>query len=169
MFPKLRWVDRVMEDIDQTRKTNALRRVIITGICRQKVDADTKVLFPPPENIIFVLVYNVLLEKAETFKLLPYLSTHVTSLAFGPYDNGHVLLGLSTGNLIALDLITLNVLLKIKVMSDSVTNIVFDPTNTVIVSGEGNEVASFSLVKRKHSYVYLEMGQRKYCTVKIPK
>ena len=41
-------------------------------------------------------------------------SAKITALSFGPYDNGHILLGLNTGHLLILSPINLDTLLRIQ-------------------------------------------------------
>lgn len=54
----------------------------------------------------------------------------ITALNFGPYDNGHVIVGFNTGYILVLNSFDLSSMFRLKVFEDSmpVTNIVFDPT-----------------------------------------
>ena len=52
----------------------------------------------------------------------------VTCVQFGPYDNGHILIGLSTGDFFAFDSVTLNKLCNIKLSDCPVTNITIEWT-----------------------------------------
>jgi hypothetical protein len=45
----------------------------------------------------------------------------ITCIHYGPYDNGHILVGLSTGDFFAFDTISLNKLCNIKVSDYPVT------------------------------------------------
>lgn len=47
---------------------------------------------------------------------------------FGPYDNGHILIGMSTGDFFAFDAVTLNKLCNIKISDFPVTNITIEWT-----------------------------------------
>ena len=47
----------------------------------------------------------------------------VSSLAYGPYDNGHVLIGMTTGDFIAFDSMQLCKIVNVKVSSSPVTSI----------------------------------------------
>ena len=51
----------------------------------------------------------------------------ITSLQYGPYDNGHVLVGTSTGDFLAFDSLTLRKLCNVKVANHAVTSITIEP------------------------------------------
>jgi hypothetical protein len=63
----------------------------------------------------------------ECIKLLR-LPGQITSLAFGPYDNGYILLGTSTGHLLVLEPLSLNRITCQSLFSDEITQIRFEPT-----------------------------------------
>ena len=75
-----------------------LRRVLLIG--NVQVDENTA-----PQA--FVLSYNIPDRKYDKFKLLKEVqdSRMITSLNFGPYDNGHLLVGLETGYLLAYEVV----------------------------------------------------------------
>jgi hypothetical protein len=60
----------------------------------------------------------------------------ITCINYGPYDNGHVLVGMSDGTLIAFDGVTMNKLFKLDIFecTDPIGNICFDPTQLVFVT-----------------------------------
>ena len=57
----------------------------------------------------------------------------VTSLSYGPYDNGHVLVGTSTGDFLAFNSLTLAKICNVKVANHPVKSITVDPTQAVLV------------------------------------
>ena len=58
----------------------------------------------------------------------------ITALNYGPYDNGHVLVGTSTGDFLAFDSVNLTKICDVKVSEMSpVSNITVDPTQAVLV------------------------------------
>lgn len=59
---------------------------------------------------------------------------HITCMHYGPYDNGHILVGLSTGDFFAFDSITLNKLCNVKIASAPITSITCEPTCLLLIS-----------------------------------
>lgn len=57
----------------------------------------------------------------------------ITSLAYGPYDNGHVLVGTSTGDFLAFNSLNLQKICNVKVAQYPVTSITIEPTQSVLV------------------------------------
>ena len=53
---------------------------------------------------------------------------HITCIHYGPYDNGHILVGLSTGDFFAFDTLTLRKLCNLKISDFPITNITVEPT-----------------------------------------
>ena len=49
------------------------------------------------------MVFNLLTQEIEKLKILSFMDPHTTieCVAYGPFDNGHILLGLSDGWLLA--------------------------------------------------------------------
>ena len=65
----------------------------------------------------------------------------ITALNYGPYDNGHILLGFSSGNLLVLNQLDLSTMHRIKpfnVPMKPITSITFDPTKMIICSSFDN-------------------------------
>jgi WD40 repeat protein len=94
----------------------------------------------------------------------------ITCLNYGPFDNGHILVGFEDGKLIAFDYLTLDRLESVKAFKGSaITSIAFDPTNYIFVGAENGKMISLSYIDKKTHYVYLDMGKSKYCTVQLPK
>jgi len=52
----------------------------------------------------------------------------ISTLSYGPYDNGHVLVGTTTGDFLAFDSLTLNKLCCVKIANHPVTSITIEPT-----------------------------------------
>ena len=44
-----------------------------------------------------------------------------------------------------------------------------EPTELVFVASSQGSVAALSIVKKEMHYVYLDLGNRQYCTVAIPR
>ena len=104
----------------------------------------------------------------------------ITALGFGPYDNGYILAGMQSGRLLVYDPITLdrvkdfNVFTKGKMrgelkVAEPITSISFEPTELVFVTSNQGSIAALSIVKKEMHYVYLDLGNRQYCTVAIPR
>ena len=73
----------------------------------------------------------MLYDREKTFKSVVKLFKsrgHITCLAYGPYDNGHILVGSSTGDFFAFDSIHLSKLCNIKLGDYAVTNITVEWT-----------------------------------------
>ncbi len=83
----------------------------------------------------FIMVYSLESSQAEIIKIIE-VEADITCINYGPYDNGHILVGLSDGRLIAFDYLTLERLESVLVFENqSVTTITFDPTNYIFVGG----------------------------------
>ena len=104
----------------------------------------------------------------------------MTALEFGPYDNGYILAGMQSGRLLVYDPVTLervkvfNVFTKGKMRgelkeAEPISSISFEPTELVFVSSSHGSIAALSIVKKEMHYVYLDLGNRQYCTVAIPR
>lgn len=104
-------------------------------------------------------------------KLLSFVqdSQQITSLNYGPYDNGHMLLGLDSGHLLAYDVNnSFDLVFQMQLCHHPLTSIQFDPTQLIIVSSKATRhVYAVSLIDKKFDYVYLEMGTNQFCTVKL--
>ncbi len=93
---------------------------------------------------------------------------YITCLSYGPYDNGHILMGLSTGDFFAFDSIGLNKLCNIKLSDCPITNISIEWTQLVLIGvQQTSEVTAITFIQTKQKYVYMEIGSRKYATVVI--
>ena len=105
----------------------------------------------------------------------------ITALQFGPYDNGYILVGLNTGKLLVYDSITLNRIKEFNVFThgelrggelheaEAIAEITIEPTELVFLAGQRGSLAGLSIVKKEMHYVYLDLGNRTFCTVVIPR
>jgi hypothetical protein len=106
------------------------------------------------------MVYNFEKQEPDLIKVIN--SSHeITTLNYGPYDNGHVMVGFSNGSLASFNYTTLERLCYIKVFSDEapITCINFDPTNLIFVGGVNGKVAALSWSIKKMNYLYLDLGK----------
>ena len=101
------------------------------------------------------------------------MNTHVkiTSLNFGPYDNGYVQIGTLNGALISFNFSTLAIVDFAWLFTEgvAVTEIQYDPTEMIFVGSDEGELVALTFIKEKLEYVYVEMGNRKYCTIEMKK
>lgn len=94
------------------------------------------------------------------------VESEITCINYGPYDNGHILVGFSDGKLIAFDYLSLKRLESVKVFDDvAITTIAFDPTNYIFIGGKNGRVICLSYIDKKMHYLYLDLGTNKFCTV----
>ena len=92
----------------------------------------------------------------------------ITCMSYGPYDNGHILVGTTTGDFFAFDCVNLTKLYNIKLSEFPVTNITIEWTQLVLVAvQQTQEVTAISFIEQKQKYVYMEIGSRKYATLVI--
>jgi hypothetical protein len=85
-IPMLKWSAR-----SNLTHLTKVKNLVVVGSCIHKLKEKS-----------FVMIFNMKDEKAELVKIL---DTHceVSAVAWGPFDNGHVLLGLADGQLLAYD------------------------------------------------------------------
>jgi hypothetical protein len=109
----------------------------------------------------FILLYNIPNSQIDKIKLLNVKGATITAINYGPFDNGYLLLGLSSGCLLAIDMHEMEVIMQAQLFSSAIIDIKFEPTNLVFVAAKKRgEVAALNLVKKEMHYVYLEMGKR---------
>lgn len=86
---------------------------------------------------------------------------------YGPYDNGHLLLGLESGHLLAFDVNNnFESIFQMHLCSYPLTSIQIDPTQLILVScAETKQVYAISLIDKKYDYVYLDLGVNQFGTV----
>lgn len=113
------------------------------------------------------MIYNLEESQAKVIKIID-VESEITCINYGPYDNGHILVGLSDGKLIAFDYLTLERLESVKIFDKkAITSITFDPTNYVFVGGENGKLICLSYIDKKMHYLYLDLGTNKFCTVQL--
>ncbi len=54
-------------------------------------------------------------------------------------------------------------------VGSAINVITFEPTRLVFVGSEDGQVAALTFIKDQVHYMYLEMGTRRYCTLKVNK
>ena len=155
MIPRLDWQDREFDT--QQRSAKLLpRKLVFSG-------AYTRGVSQKP----YLILYDRETLNKSVVKLFKSNGT-VTCLSYGPYDNGHILLGTSTGDFIAFDSIKLSKICNIKISETPVTSIAIEWTQLVLIGTKETEtLAAVSFIETKEKYVYMELGTRKYATVVI--
>jgi len=72
----------------------------------------------------------------------------VTAINYGPYDNGHVMVGFKDGTLMTIDYSTLKVIDTKRVFEyEAVTAINFEPTRLIFVGSEAGEMVALSFIE----------------------
>ncbi|CDW74843.1 UNKNOWN [Stylonychia lemnae] len=115
----------------------------------------------------FIMIYDRIKNQPLIIKLIQS-NSKITQLKYGPYDNGHIIAGLSNGIILAFSQSDLTKLYQYKLYTSQISEITFDPSNYLIATSHHGEVAAISLIENKVKYVYLELDQKKYCTVQMP-
>ena len=111
------------------------------------------------------MIYNLEQCDAEIIKVIDFDSS-ITSLNYGPFDNGHVLVGFANGTLLFFDYPFLNRLELLTISEGhALTSITYDPTNYIFIGTDNGELHSISCIERKMNYMYLVLGKDTYCTV----
>ena len=151
--PLLKWSNR------QSPLRTALSKLILAGTVLFKKEVRN-----------FLMVFSLESGDADLIKVVDDSGSQVTCLNYGPYDNGHILVGTSDGRLLAFDYLTLARLDTVEVFPQkAVTCITFDPTNYVFVGSEEGKVVALTYKDRLTHYMYLDLGKNKYCTVELKK
>lgn len=128
LIPVLRWSGRrnkLPRSFGNQRQQFDASKVILTG----KVAHETK---NGVELLSCIMVFNLLEMTVEKFKILAFMKSDVTvtCVAYGPFDNGHILLGLSDGWLLAYEFPSLERLDSKEVYTADITsdqpNVLFD-------------------------------------------
>jgi len=79
------------------------------------------------------MLYDRLKPYTSLTKIFETRQHAISALEYGPYDNGHILVGLTNGLFMAFDSINLTKLCQIKVSNAPISSISFEPTQMVIV------------------------------------
>jgi len=112
------------------------------------------------------MIYDRTSEQPSAFFEFPETDSKVLAVKYGPYDNGHIVLGMQSGALVILDSIKLTKLFHRSVFTFApLVKLNFDPANLVICTSARGDVAAISLVESMVKYTYLEIGNDRFCTV----
>lgn len=71
------------------------------------------------------MIYDRITQQPTACKLVKGI---INSMEYGPYDNGHIVVGTSYGNLIIFDSINLTKILHYSMFYCGISSITFDPT-----------------------------------------
>lgn len=107
-FPRLNWSNRKLEELELS-KGNILKKVIIAGDCLH--DEKTRP---------FIVKINLETNIPEFIKVLR-MDERISEMEFGPYDNGYLMVGLTNGNLLVFDVISLERLHVINLFNSPIT------------------------------------------------
>ena len=123
-MPRLDWQDREFDTIQRSQKI--LPRKIIFGGEYNVIGEDDENTSP------FLMLFDRV--KLEGTVTRPFKSKgQISCLTYGPYDNGHILVGLTTGDFIAFDSLTLRKICNVKISEHPVTSITIEPIMMVLV------------------------------------
>ena len=94
-----------------------------------------------------MMIYDRAREKPSAVYIFEAGKGKVTALKYGPYDNGHIVVGFDTGVIAILDAIHLKKLFERQIFEADtpVQCITFDPTNLVIASTIDGEVVALAI------------------------
>ena len=92
---RLAWSNRKIEEYDISKKT-VLQKTLVAGLCMHEDQ-----LRP------FVMKINLETQEADLLKILR-IEDEVTTLGYGPYDNGYVVIGFRSGYVLIFDTINLD-------------------------------------------------------------
>ena len=107
-------------------------------------------------------------ETAEVIKIFS-IEDRITALNFGPYDNGYLLIGLRSGQLLVFDTIHLQKIQCLCLFQAPIISINFEPTSLIFIGSSSGEVIGLNIIEKELHYVYLDLGKKQYCTVALPK
>lgn len=97
IFPRLEWSDRIADIYQQNQKIIP-KRLIFSGL--------------DSESCSYVMIYDRAREKPSAVYIFEAAKGRITALKYGPYDNGHVVVGFDTGMIAILDAIQLRKLFE---------------------------------------------------------
>ena len=157
----LRWSQRENIIGSHHKKTKAF----VAGTCLDKKNSQKQ------------FIIQVGQDRIQKSKMLETSSDEITALGFGPYDNGYILIGMKTGNIIILDPISLEKLAQINISkyvhrtlnNNKITGLTFDPTQMIFVNFDQGDLIGLTLDPKKFHYNYFEVpndetGDKIYCT-----
>ncbi|CDW75572.1 UNKNOWN [Stylonychia lemnae] len=155
-FPRLQWSDRKIEEYDLSKST-VLKKAIVAGECLY----DGKVR-------PFIVKINLDSQIPDVIKVLR-MEDEIVEIGYGPYDNGYLIIGLKSGQVLVFDTINLNKLHQMQVFASPISKITFEPTNMIFISSKEGDLVGLSIIQKEMHYVYLDLGKKQYCTVALPK
>ena len=124
-MPRLDWQDREFDT--QQRASKLLpRKILFAGRYSRQSSRTPKKIQP------FLMLHDRVKQDMTVVKAFKSRGL-ISALAYGPYDNGHVLVGTTTGDFLAFDSLTLNKLCCVKVANHPITTITIEPTQAVLV------------------------------------
>lgn len=88
IFPRLKWSDRLM-DIEQQGKKVLPKKLIFAG--------------QDSEECAYLMIYDRARERPSVVHIFGREKGSITELQYGPYDNGHIVIGFDTGVIAILD------------------------------------------------------------------
>ena len=103
VFPRLEWSDRYY-DIQQQNAKQIPNKLIIAGI--DSMDCS------------FVLIYDRIKCSIAAVYIFELEKGQITQVKYGPYDNGHIVLGFSTGIISILDSVSLTKLFDKQIFAE---------------------------------------------------
>ncbi|CDW85419.1 UNKNOWN [Stylonychia lemnae] len=158
---RLDWSDRYFDFVQLTYK-QIPTKILLAGLY-------TSSLLKYEKNNSYVLMLNRTNKQQSIIKAFKS-QYRITSLNYGPYDNGHVLVGMENGTLLAFSSIDMSKLYQVRIFDREINRITIDPTNQVILgSNQSQELATVTFIESKVDYVYVDLGKKKFCTILLNK
>jgi hypothetical protein len=74
------------------------------------------------------------------------------------------------GTLLSIDYLTFELYDKKMIFEYvAITKIEFEPTRYIFIGSENGEMVALTFIYQQTHYMYLELGMKRYCTIKVPK
>ena len=145
----MKWSDRKLEEFERYSKFSILKKFIVIGKCREIV-RETRTLATEEESICtkrssfgkkvqsksFIMLYNLQTHSLHSIKILNIHDAQITAVNYGPFDNGYLVIGLSTGLVIIIDIHTMDVIMEVQLFKCAVKTITFEPTHLIFVASK---------------------------------
>jgi len=157
-LPRLDWSDRYVDMVQQFKKVIP-KKFILSGSFSE---------IHKQEQSSFVMLFDRIHRgnsKVKVFK--PHHS--IGCISYGPYDNGHILVGLAQGSIVAFDGVTMETVFSVQVFDGRpVSRICFEPAQLILAACEDlQEVAAISVMQERVHYMYADLGKQRFCTVMV--
>lgn len=120
MIPKLDWQDREF-DTQMRAEQQLPRKLVAAGTYQLKHN-----------QAPFLMIHDRQQPERSIVRLFKSRGK-ISCLQYGPYDNGHILMGLTTGDFFAFDSINLQKMCNIKISDCPVTQICIEWTQLVLI------------------------------------